>query len=267
MKLIICNLLILLSQFIYGFEMDSKLSLLKKDETFINITNMLNKHKIIVFKNQNITKDKQITISEYWGYINKQPYGNRPLYKNKLLIINNTKNDKYISRNDHWHSDLTPLMNPPSVTILYMHKLKNHFGLGNTLFIDMEKCLENIPYKYHKYLSKKALHSTDGFKKYNKEKVNRYYSVWHPLVRKNYRTNKNSLFISDFYIHHIEGFSVNKSKYIIRKMLDICLRYKYEHKWTEKDVLIYDNLNTIHYANFDYPKKAIRTLYSTRTYL
>ena len=87
MKFIICNLLILLSQFIYGIEMDIKLSLLTDDKTFINITNMLNKHKIIVFKNQNITKDEQITISEYWGYIKKQPYGNRPLYKNKLLII------------------------------------------------------------------------------------------------------------------------------------------------------------------------------------
>lgn len=267
MSEIMFYLFFLLFGFVHGLEIDTKLSLFTKEETLINITNMLNKHKIIILKNQNITKDEQIYISSYWGNFKKQPYGNRPLYKNKLLIISNTKKNKYTSRNDHWHADLTPMKNPPSVTILYMYKLNNHLGLGNTLFIDMEKCLENIPYKYHKYLSKKALHTTGNFKTLNKEKVNEYFSHWHPLIFKNPRTNKNSLFISDFYINHIDGFSVNKSKYIINKMLNICNKYKYEHKWSQNDILIYDNINTIHYANFDYPVYTTRIIYSTRTYL
>jgi alpha-ketoglutarate-dependent taurine dioxygenase len=68
------------------------------------------------------------------------------------------------------------------------------------------------------------------------------------MVRVHPVTGHKSLYISPIYNDAVEGMDDAEAKELLDRLYEICSepRFVYEHTWTQYDVLMWDNRNTMH---------------------
>ena len=76
-----------------------------------------------------------------------------------------------------------------------------------------------------------------------------------PVVRTHPETGRKSLFVNPGFTSHIDGLDANESKAILEFLYHHSTQpqFLYRHRWTEKDLLIWDNRSMMHFAVMDYP--------------
>jgi alpha-ketoglutarate-dependent taurine dioxygenase len=72
--------------------------------------------------------------------------------------------------------------------------------------------------------------------------------VAHPLVRVHPVTGRRSLYISMCYMTHVEGMSIDDSRTLFAELAEFATqdRFVYRHRWTDHDILMWDNRCTMH---------------------
>ena len=67
-------------------------------------------------------------------------------------------------------------------------------------------------------------------------------------------TGRKCLYLSEGYTTHIEGIARDESDALLAALCEHVIRpeFVYRHSWSPGDLVIWDNLATLHHATFDY---------------
>ena len=236
-------------------------------ENYERINALLLEHKVIFFRNQNITQEEQIALAENWGPLETHAYvkglDNHP----EIVRIVKTKDEKN-QWGENWHTDVSYNVKPTKAVILKSIKIPP-VG-GDTCFSNMELAWETLNEKIKdKIKDKKAIHSSlgaeffiDNYKGMSGHEIRNYneYSNEHPIVRTHPETGKKILYVNWTYTKQIIGLGKKENDEILKEIfehqarLDLTCRFN----WTENAVAIWDNRSVIHYAIADfYPGRGL----------
>ena len=243
---------------IYNFNIDNK------EHTDI-LQNLLDKYLVIIIKNTSLSYQEQINLANIFG----EPTLAHPVvpgndYFPQILEIDGAKGGK----NAKWHTDVTFLENPHSVSILIGDEIPD-VG-GDTLWADLRTSYEKISNEMKGFLNKlEAVHKItplaywgepfdylssieETIKLYEESK--KIIPVIHPVVRINRRTQKPSFFVNPGFTSHILNLTKIESDNILKLIYEHITQPEFvlRHKWEKNDIVIWDNTCTAHYAINDY---------------
>ena len=228
-------------------------------ENFQIINNLLLEHKVIFFRDQNITTEEHLALAKCFGPLEKHIYvKGREKYPEIVRIIKGP-NEKH-QWGETWHTDVSYNVKPTKVIILKSIKIPP-VG-GDTMFSNMEIAWETLDEKIkNKIKNKQALHSSLGaaafVEKYEKMQGNGNideYSNSHPIVRTHPETGKKILYVNSMYTKKILDMDEKESNNILKNIfehqerLDFTCRFR----WTEKSIAIWDNRSVLHQGLTDF---------------
>ena len=226
---------------------------------FNTINKLLLEHKVLFFRNQNITPEEHVSLAKKFGPLEKHVYVKpRENYPEIIRIIKGS--DEKHQWGETWHTDVSYNTKPTKVIILRSIKIPP-VG-GDTMFSNMEIAYETLDKKIkEKIKGKTAVHSSLGASafvdKYEKMSGNGNvdeYSNAHPMVRTHPETGKKILYVNSMYTKKIidmdkkESDEILKEIFIHQERLDFTCRFK----WTENAVAIWDNRSTLHQGLTDF---------------
>ena len=258
-------------------------------EQKIQLTKLINEYAVIILKNQKINDDEQIKFSENFGFI--EPAGtnteltkitDRRLSLKMNDVSNLDKNNKPLTKSNQnrifglgnrlWHTDASFKKIPVTFSILSGRKVSSKGG--DTEFCDMRcgyKALSNeMKNKVESLIGEHSLQYSRGKLGFimkdvltNKE-LKKFKPVLQPLVRKNYVTDRKSLYLSA-HLGLIKDWELADSILFINDLMEICTRpdYIYSHKWEENDLVIWDNTQVMHRGRYFNDQKEIRDVRRT----
>ena len=229
------------------------------EKNFQIINNLLLEHKVIFFRNQNISPEEQLALASNFGPIEKHAYVKGLDQYPKIARIIKKPNEKN-QWGENWHSDVSYNVKPTKAVILKSIKIPP-VG-GDTMFANMELAWETLDKNIkEKIKDKKAVHSslggaffTDQYEAMESNGNHAEYTNEHPVVRTHPETGKKILFVNWTYTKKIIGLEKKESDEILKKIfehqarLDLTCRFK----WTENAVAIWDNRSVQHYAISDF---------------
>ncbi len=258
-------------------------------EQKIQLTKLINEYAVIILKNQKINDDEQIKFSENFGFI--EPAGtnteltkitDRRLSLKMNDVSNLDKNNKPLTKSNQnrifglgnrlWHTDASFKKIPVTFSILSGRKVSSKGG--ETEFCDMRcgyKALSNkMKNKVESLIGEHSLQYSRGKLGFimkdvltNKE-LKKFKPVLQPLVRKNYVTDRKSLYLSA-HLGLIKDWELADSILFINDLMEVCTRpdYIYSHKWEENDLVIWDNTQVMHRGRYFNDQKEIRDVRRT----
>ena len=221
-------------------------------------------HKVIFFRNQEITNDQHIKFAKSFGEI-EPPH---PVYPHvdqypEIVLLENDENRP--PDTDVWHTDVTFKPNPPFASILYS-KIIPSSG-GDTLWSCLSSIYDALPNDIRKYLETlKAVHDMGDFRNTytNNEPIGaahklneghkKFGSSIHPIVKKHPVTNNNYIYINPGFTNHIVGLNATDSSNLLNYLFNFMNKPEFQirFKWTNNTVAMWDNRCTMHYAIGDY---------------
>ena len=228
-------------------------------ENWEAINNLMLEHKVLFFRDQDITCEEQINLAKMFGPLEKHVYvKNLKGYPEIIRIIKGP--DEKHQWGETWHTDVSYNPKPTKVIILRSRKIPP-VG-GDTMFSNMEIAYETLDEEIKKKIEgKKAIHSSLGaaafVDKYTEMEGNGNldeYSNEHPIVRTPPETKKKILYVNSMYTKKIIDMDKKESDEILKKIfehqerLDFTCRFK----WTENAVAIWDNRSTQHQGLTDF---------------
>lgn len=233
-------------------------------------------HGVLCFPNQGLTPAAQAAFSRRFGELEVHVSGafQVPEQPEVMILSNIMENGRPIGLGDagqDWHTDMSFSRTIAFVNVLYALKVprRDERALGNTEFCDMAAAYDDLPEALQARLQ--ALTATHDFEKFwemmrarggegttreklteaqrqRKPPVSQKMVLTHPL------SGRKLLYANPGYTVRIDGMAAAESDALLDFLFAHQLqpKYRYAHRWTERDVLLWDNLRTIHNAVADY---------------
>ena len=229
-------------------------------DNFKLINDLLLEHKVIFFREQNMSPEEQINLAKLFGPVEEHAYvkGLEGYPEITRLIKDAEEKNQW---GEGWHSDVSYNETPTKAVILKSVKIPP-VG-GDTVFSNMELAWETLDKELKKIVeNRRAEHFSlgagffiDSYKHFESNgNDTKEYSNHHPIVRTHPETGKKILFVNWTYTKKIEGLEEHESNEVLSKIfehqsrLDLTCRYS----WTENNIAIWDNRCVIHYAIADF---------------
>jgi taurine dioxygenase len=139
---------------------------------------------------------------------------------------------------------------------------------GNTLFASTYRAYETLPRELKERIAgREALFTYDAYGNPYKRKaldISKVPHFTHPMVIAHPATGRPALFVNRLMTDSIVGMSREESEPLLSQLFDHLERREnvYEHVWRVGDVVIWDNLSTVH-ARTDFDPKERRALRRT----
>lgn len=197
-----------------------------------------------------------------------------------MTLSNIIKNGKKIGFSDAgqgWHTDMS-YSNPIALAnMLYGIKIPFRDGrpLGDTQFCDMALAYETLPSSIKKTVSQlSAEHDFNKFWEMMRTKPGsdrppltaaqraKKPPVTHPIVLRHPISRRKVLYCNPGYATRILGLGDSESNELLDFLFEHQLNEEFMHsfKWSEKDVLFFDNIRTLHNAVPDYTPEEQRLM-------
>ena len=158
-------------------------------------------------------------------------------------------------RSDHWHTDVTFIDRPVSISMLRCITCPAEGG--DTLFANTVTAYERLPEPLRKLAdSLRAIHSAGPHlrmaMKWESPAMHGFVTE-HPMVRVHSETGERSLMVGSF-VEQILGLTREASTGLVKIFQDYILMPEnvVRWRWTEGDLAMWDNRATQHYAVNDY---------------
>jgi len=166
---------------------------------------------------------------------------------------------------NHWHTDVTFVPDVPKYSVLRGVTIPS-VG-GDTVWANTNQAYEDLPEGLKKLADELwAVHSNEfdyatiGHKELTKEVadyrkvfVSTRYETRHPIVHVHAETGKKHLLLGSF-VRRFDGYTTGETEALLNIFQSYVTRLEntVRWKWSEGDVVIWDNLATQHYAIVDY---------------
>jgi taurine dioxygenase len=241
------------------------------------ILDALNAHQVLIFPDQDLSKEAQVAFTMRFGEMEQhvarnydgKTFGDVHLVSNLDPEGNPTKTPRS-SGNFFWHTDKSYHEIPSLSTIL--HAIKIPPEGGGTQFANMQLAYEALPEEMKERIAGlRAVHSWEASRNntFNRpateEQKKERPPVVHPMVRTHPGTGRKTLYVGT-HTSHVEGMPVGEGRALLYQLLDFAThpRFQYTHYWKEGQVVMWDNRCLLHRAAADFEMdKYTRLLYRT----
>ncbi|MCA3736960.1 MAG: TauD/TfdA family dioxygenase [Phenylobacterium sp.] len=225
------------------------------------------RHAVVCFPGQPLSLDALEAFTLQIGPFGKDPYIEPMPGRPNVLELRRQPDEKASNFGAGWHSDWSFLETPPAATLLRAQTIPP-VG-GDTLFVDASRAwvalsdamkavvapLQAVHSARQSY-GAKGVFARDTEARTMKIIVSEEAdsSLTHPLVRTHPVTGRKALYISPVYTVGIEGFTPEESQALLGFLFAHLTReeFIYRHRWTEGDLLMWDNRCTMHFAEGGY---------------
>jgi taurine dioxygenase len=221
----------------------------------------LNEHKALVFRDVTIDDEGQQRFARYFGDLTTA----HPTVAAVDGAPNVLPVDSERGRANHWHSDVTFVVNPPQASTLRSVVIPPYGG--ETLIASSAGAYRDLPEPLRAFADTLwAVHTNDydyavppesldeAEKERRAEFVSIKYETVHPVVRVHPLTGERGLFIGGF-AQRIVGLSRGESRDILRLLQAYVTRPEnvLRWRWAPGQLVFFDNRITQHYAidNYD----------------
>ncbi len=217
-------------------------------------------HMVLVFRNQQLTRDQHKSFSRYFGELHIHPSHREGMNAgdDPEIFVINTPPDARQSNGEAWHSDVTCEEVPPMASLLYVTKVPENGG-GDTMFANMCLAWDELSDDLKMFLEgKSAFHDgTIDLRNYGirLKPGQSYPQASHPLVVQHPESGKPVLFVNRSFTSHIEGLPTWESQMILDGLYDYIMangRIQCRVGWTENTLVMWDNRSVQHKAIRDY---------------
>ena len=232
-------------------------------------------HIVLVFRDQELSKDEQLAFAGHFGSVgdratpkdlqNEVANG----YDGRIMLVTNQRDEKgnYIGSlqdGEMWfHHDMSYTPAPHKATLL--HALELPSVGGNTKFANMYMAYENVPDALRENLRGRRV-----LQAYNRSMLERVdpeqgldgiAHQWQPIFVKHPETGRISLYVSHLISAWIEGLPRDESEAILEQLVAIAEDpgLVHEHIWRDGDLVMWDNRCSTH-ARTDFPPEQSRLL-------
>lgn len=235
-------------------------------------------HGILLFRNQDITREQHIEFSRRFGELDRHdalPRDRHPNYPEILLVTNEPNSDgtpsdsRYTGR--QWHSDMS-FTTVPSLGSLLRGITIPEVG-GDTLFANMYMAYDALSDGMKKLIAdlhgihlsgtRKIANSASGIPRAEEQKrINP--PVAQPVVRVHPETGRKALYIGEK-VKRLDGMTEEESQPLISYLVKHATQpeFVYRHQWRQNDILIWDNRCTMHQALGDFDETQRRHMERT----
>jgi alpha-ketoglutarate-dependent taurine dioxygenase len=242
-------------------------------ETADAIMAAMDEYHIVVFRDQNLTKDQQYAFTLNFGeieeHVGRLANGEKyPLVHTVTNLDEKTGQPTHAPSTDgnyYWHTDKSYHAVPSLLTML--HAIEVPAEGGDTLFANMKLAYAALPDDEKRSLDGlRAVHSWEasrrntGNKPATEEQKRERPPVSHPLARTHGNGSK-SLYLG-MHIGHVEGMDYDEGRALLDDLLTRATvePFVYRHKWHKGDLVLWDNRVLLHRADRNYDMAAHRRL-------
>ena len=238
-------------------------------EQYTELRQALVAHKVLVFRDQNITPAQHVAFARRFGDLELHPvFPHHPDHPELVLLGGNSK---IPGTENVYHTDVSWRETPSMASILRCVECPE-VG-GDTVWINMEEAYEKLPEARKQQIAKLfAVHDilpSFGARMTPEEQQAaraKYPPVVHPVVRTHPESGKKILYVNETFVTHFANFtshfdsfrSANEihaqqqdlMNYLLRQ--PALLEYQMRLHWEPNTIAMWDNRSTQHYAISDY---------------
>ena len=254
-----------------GLDLAERLS----DAEAAAVLQALGHHGFLCFPDQTLTPAAQKAFTGLFGglELHVASEGKFPDHPEVMILSNIVENDRPIGLSgagQGWHTDLSFRATVGLATVLHARMIpRDGHGepLGATQFANMHAAYDDLPEDLKTRLADAT--TTHDFEKFweelrarpgslreplNDDQRRRTPPVSHPLFPTHPVTGRKVLYVNPGYVSQIDGLPADESDSILALLFEHQIRseYVYTHQWSEGDVLMWDNIGSIHNAFGDY---------------
>ncbi len=234
------------------------------------IRQLLLKHKVLFWRDQDITRAEHIAFARHFGELEDHPVaGSDPENPGLVRIYKSADkpNDRY---ENSWHTDATWREKPPFGCVLRCVECPP-VG-GDTMWANMALAYERLPEQVKTQIAGlRARHSIEasfGAAMPTDKRLAlkaQFPDAEHPVVRTHPETGEKVLFVNAFTTHftnfhtpqHVrvgQDFTQGGSQLLQYLISQAAIpEYQVRFRWKPNSVAMWDNRSTQHYAVMDYP--------------
>ncbi len=228
-------------------------------------------HCVLVWRGQNLDKDQQKQFVSCWGEVggraNRLPAKNPnrqpgPDYNSEEMLVSNIRKDGkpigVLPDGELWfHHDMCYSEKPNRASFLYC--IETPSTGGHTKFANMYQAYDNLPQRLKDRIQgRKVLQVFDAIQDSRIDLAVRdledLMHYWQPAVIRHPETGRAALYVNRLMSHIVEGLDQAESDALLEELYQYTedTSLVYEHVWKPGDLLMWDNLCSIH-ARTDFP--------------
>ncbi|WP_137679937.1 TauD/TfdA dioxygenase family protein [Aurantiacibacter suaedae] len=229
------------------------------------ITDAMDKYGVTVWRDTGMNDEQHVAFSRNFGYLERVPKraeGQRMrLPYRELFDASNLNVDGEITQDPAaieyrkgdrlWHTDTAFLTKRTSYSLLLAHQVPKEGG--QTWFADTRQAYEDLPQETKDLLEGKiGINSLWWSRKQAgadiaEEEINERFKAEHPLVHVHRGSGRKALFIAA-HTMDVKGMDKQEGRALIRKLIEHCTQpqYVFNVEWSVGDMVIWDNLCTMH---------------------
>jgi taurine dioxygenase len=218
----------------------------------------------------------QVAFSRMFGDLEVHVSGafQEPGHPEMMILSNMVEDGKPVGLVDagqDWHTDMSFSKTIAFVNVLYALKVPRRDGrpLGATLFASMTAAYDALRDDVKQRIEGRT--ATHNFEKFwemmrrrggaktsrapmTEEQKRQKPPVSHPMVMVHPISGRKILYVDPGYTVSIDGMAKQESDELLEFLFQHQLQpqFQYAHRWAEGDLLIWDNLQTLHNAEADY---------------
>jgi alpha-ketoglutarate-dependent 2,4-dichlorophenoxyacetate dioxygenase len=233
------------------------------------IRETMDRFAVLVFRGQPLSDAEQLAFAERFdgklhaktgsAVLRKNRFGNEALTdisnvdENGELMQGSDRRRMYGLGNRLWHTDASFEDPPGRYSMLHARVIPAVDA--DTEFADMRAAYDELDGATKAKLEGLKVHhsiaysrATLGFE-FSEEERAKLQGAVHPLVRTNPRTGRRSLYLAS-HASHVVGWPVPEGRLLLRDLIEHATqpRFVYRHSWRAADLVIWDNLATMHRA-------------------
>ncbi|SMG39992.1 taurine dioxygenase [Rhodococcus rhodochrous J3] len=241
----------------------------RDDERFAELKALLLEHKVLFFRNQEMSRAEHVALAERFGSLEDHPVlGSDPEHPGLIRIYKDLDSPPEAFENSY-HCDATWRENPPMGSVLRC--VEGPAVGGDTIWVNMALAYEQLPSHVKEQIAGlRARHSIEasfGARLPIDERLalkDRFPDAEHPVVRTHPETGEKVLFVNSFTTHFTNFHTADNVRCgidyapgageLLRYLQSRATipEYQVRWRWTPNSVAIWDNRSTQHYAVQDY---------------
>lgn len=224
------------------------------------------RHKVVFFRDQDISHEDHVRFGRYFGELEGHPVTSHVPGFPEILHIEAADGMKLreeivplVRVANKWHTDVTFRAAPSMGGVLRARHLPP-LG-GDTLFADTAAIYRDLPQALKdRLVGLTAEHDIIQSYGYRVDQAKRdelraaYPLMVHPVVRTHPETGEKHLFVNKVFTTRILGLPEDEARTLLAELLDRVKtpEYQVRFRWTPNAIVFWDNRATQHYAILDY---------------
>jgi len=256
---------------IEGIDLNTPLSA----DDFRTVLRALGQYGVLCFPNQDLTTAAQRDFGARFGDldINIAASGaHEPNHPEMMILSNIQEGGKLIGLHDagqDWHTDMSYARTIALANILHARAVPTRHGkpLGETQFRNMHAAYDDLPdsvkariegrtatHDFNKYWEISLSRPGTKRKPLTEEQRRKRPPVSHPIAMTHPISGRKVLYANPGYTMWVDGMDRDESDHLLDFLFrhQTRLAYMYAHQWAVGDVLMWDNIGTVHNAVADY---------------